>query len=98
MLKKILISIKFILINLGNGFIHQTVLVVSPWAWEDKYPFCPRFCQKTLMIFGQQYQNISCRYCNMRQYLNPAVTIRNRLATLTEQFVAVVGCFSVNER
>ena len=27
--KKILISIKFILINLGNGFNHQTALVVS---------------------------------------------------------------------
>jgi len=45
-LKKILISIKLILINLGNGFIHQTVLVVSPRAWEDKYLFCPRFCKK----------------------------------------------------
>jgi hypothetical protein len=30
----------------------------------------------------------------MRQYQNPAVTMRNRLATLTEQSIAAVGCFS----
>jgi len=48
------------------------------------------------MISGQQNQNISCRYCNMRQYQNPAVAMRNRLATLTEQSVAAVGCFSTN--
>ena len=32
----------------------------------------------------------------MRQYQNPAVTMRNRLATWTEQFVVAVGCFSSN--
>ena len=48
------------------------------------------------MISGQQNQNISCWYCNMRQYQNPAVTMRNRLATLTEESVAAVGCFSSN--
>ena len=45
------------------------------------------------MICGQQNQNISCRYCNMRQYQNPAVTMKNRLATLTEESVAAVGVF-----
>ena len=48
------------------------------------------------MISSQQKHNISCRYCNMRQYQNPAVTMRNRLATWTEQFVVAVGCFSSN--
>jgi len=33
------------------------------------------------MISGQQNQNISYRYCNMRHYQNPALKIRNRLAT-----------------
>ena len=32
----------------------------------------------------------------MRQYQNPTVTMRNRLATFTEQSVAAVGCFSSN--
>ena len=48
------------------------------------------------MISGQQNQNISYRYCNMRQYQNPAVTMRNRLVTWTEQSVDTVGCFSSN--
>ena len=48
------------------------------------------------MISGQQNQSISCRYCNMRQYQNPAVTMRNRLVTWTEQSVVAVGCFSSN--
>ena len=48
------------------------------------------------MISGQQNQRISCRYCNMRQYQNPAVTMRNWLVTWTEQSVAAVGCFSSN--
>jgi hypothetical protein len=32
----------------------------------------------------------------MRQYQNPAVTMKNQLATWTEQSIAVVGCFSSN--
>ena len=49
------------------------------------------------MISGQRNQNISCIYCNMRHYQNPAVNMRNRLVTWTEQSVGVaVGCFSSN--
>jgi hypothetical protein len=35
------------------------------------------------MISCQQNQSISCRYCNIRHYQNPAVNMRNRLATWT---------------
>ena len=33
------------------------------------------------MISCQQNQSIFCRYFNMRHYQNPAVNMRNRLAT-----------------
>ena len=41
------------------------------------------------MISCQQNQSIFCRYFNMRHYQNPAVNMRNHLATWTEQSVGI---------
>ena len=61
---------------------------------QHKKVTCPVFCINIWYLqtqLLQQNQNISCWYCDMRNYQNPAVNMRNRLATWTEQSV---GWFS----